>query len=85
MGKDQFPSVKLERWGSRDVVRRADVLALVEEGMRRDPDLTLKRISWRMGYSDAWTDKMLKRERVSLSTVVELLRAVHVDPWEVGL
>lgn len=77
--------MNLERWGSRYVVRHADVLALVEEGMRRDPDLTCKAIADRMGFSPAWTEKMLKRERVSLSIVVELCRAVHVDPVEVGL
>lgn len=77
--------MNLERWGSRYVVRQADVAALVEEGMRRDPDLTRKAIADRMGCSPAWTEKMLKRERVSLSIVVDLCRAVHVDPVEVGL
>lgn len=82
---------------------------LVQDAVKRDPDLTIEIIADRMGwnfvrgprtfgderrltrvlgmrsYFEPKTGKTLHQRHISEENAVKIGRAIHIDPWELGL
>lgn len=77
--------LELTTWGSRRMVRRGALDVVLAEAKRRDPDLVLENVTDRLGLHPSALARLRRQERVSLDRFLGVLRAVHIDPWEVGL